>query len=176
MSGNQYIKSENKERDKMFELLVVFSVIALLLYIGSQYLEHPFTGSKIAIVDHHAGVFSRAITTIHAMGGAAGQRKVATGAVEFYLNENGWPANTSTSFSPSLTSQTAQECQQLWHSVFSNAPSSMIEGDSYNKSADYLISLKKNVICRYELAGKQEASYFFDYDVSSGEVVVVRPE
>lgn len=176
MSDNQFIKHENKERDKMFELLIVFCAVSVLIFVGVKYFDEPISGSQKSVIEFHAGIFSRMIATLHAMGKATGKEDVALDGQNFFLNENGWPANSNKSYSASLRNQTAKECQQLWNSVFFSAPSSRIKSDSYNKKVDYVISLKKNVICRFELSRKQDGSYFFDYDVSSGEVTVVRPE
>lgn len=176
MSGNTYIKSENKERDKIFEFLIVLTLIAVLVFVGVNYYTKPIGKSQRSVIEFHAGIFSRMIANVHAVGQSTHRRRVSVGETVFFLNENGWPANTNAKMSASLKNQTETECQQLWNSVFTNAPSSRISANSYKKNVDYVISLNKNVICRYQLARKQEGTYFFDYDVSNGAVTVIRPE
>ncbi|MFL0799975.1 MAG: hypothetical protein K6L80_05985 [Agarilytica sp.] len=176
MQNNHYIKSEGRERDKIFELLVVLVIISVLIFFGINYHTRPIAKSQKSIIEFHAGVFSRMISNIHAIGKTHSQGVVEVSDALFFLNERGWPANTDRSLSPSLKNQTEKECRQIWISVFSNAPSSRVMGNSYKKNVDYVISLNKNVICRYELARKQEGSYFFDYDVNSGAVTIFRPE
>ncbi len=176
MPGNQYIKSENKERDKLLELLVVIVVVGFLIFFGINYYTRPIATSQKSIIEFHAGIFSRMTTTIQAMGRATNGDFVKLSDVIFYLNENGWPANTDAQRSPAISTQTAEECRQVWEAVFTNAPSSRVIGNTYKKNVDYVISLNENAICRYEIARKQEGSYFFDYDVSNGAVRVVRPD
>lgn len=176
MAGNHYIKSENRERDKMLEFLVVIVVVGVLIFFGINYYTRPIAGSQKSIIEYHAGIFSRMTATLQAMGRATSGDFVTLSGVTFYLNENGWPANTDAERSPSVLTQTAEECRQLWEAVFTNAPSSRVIGKPYKKNVDYIVSLNKNAICRYEIARKQEGSYFFDYDVSNGAVRVVRPE
>ncbi|MFL0808805.1 MAG: hypothetical protein K6L76_00170 [Agarilytica sp.] len=176
MFGNSYIKTENKERDKIFEFLIVLTLIAVLVFIGINYYTKPIGKSQRSVIEFHAGIFSRMIANVQAVGRSSHKNRIMIGDTVFFLNENGWPANTNGKMSPKLRNQSETECQQLWNAVFTNAPTSRIGANSYKKNVDYVISLNKNVICRYQLARKQEGSYFFDYDVSNGAVTVIRPE
>lgn len=176
MSENRYVKHENIERDKIFESLIIFSIISVLIYVGVNYYTKPIASSQVSIIEHHAGIFSRMVLNIHAVGVSLKKSQVTISDSVFNLNENGWPANTEGNMSPSIRNQTDRECQQIWESIFANAPSSELIVNAYKKKVGYVISLNKNVICRYQLARKQEGSYFFDYDVSSGAVTVFRPE
>lgn len=174
MNESRYLLEPGK-RLRLFELAIVLLVIALLIYIGASFYQKPTNESSDALANVHLSVFSRMMSNIHAMGSSNTQGFVEIDSVRFYLNERGWPSNTDAGLSPSLRNQTAKECQQVWNAAFTLAPQSSIEDAGYNKKIKYKISLNKNVICRYELLGKQEASYFLDYDVSNGAVVVVRP-
>ncbi|MFL0802099.1 MAG: hypothetical protein K6L81_00130 [Agarilytica sp.] len=176
MSTNRYIKNESPERDKIFEILIVLIVVAGLIFAGINHYTRPIAKSQKSIIEFHAGIFARMISNVNAIGKTQKDGKVRVAKTIFYLNERGWPANADAKKSASIKNQTEEECQELWHSVFFNAPSSRVISNTYKKNIDYVISLNKNVICRYELARKQEGSYFFDYDVSSGAVTVVRPD
>lgn len=176
MPGNQYIKSENRERDKLLEFLVVIIVVGVVIFFGIDHYTRPIAASQKSVIEFHAGIFSRMTSTIQAIGRSTSGDFVSLSDVTFYLNENGWPANTDPARSPAISTQTAEECSQLWEGVFTIAPSSRVIGNTYKKNVDYVISLNENAICRYEIARKQEGSYFFDYDVSNGAVRVVRPD
>lgn len=89
-----------------------------------------------------------------------------------YFNELGWPANSDAEESPLSKDQTNLECQQLWQTFFTHAPSNHIPGQQDVDGNAYEITLIEPFICRYQLSRKQEGSYFFDYDVSTGEVKI----
>lgn len=172
MLGNHSVKVEGK-RLLLFEFLIVLLVISFLVFMGSKYYKKTINNSNETSALLHFNNFSQAMTKIHALGGASPNGYFQLESVTFYFNENGWPANTERRLSPSLRNQTAQECQQLWESVFNVAPSSLVDGDLYKEKVKYRISLNKNVICRYQFEGKQEGAYFLDYDVSSGMTYVI---
>jgi len=174
MHENQYIKL-GKKNSRMFEFLIVLIVIAFSIYSGINYYSEPGDEAPEHVAEVHAGIFLRMISNIHALGKVDQNNFVVINGTYFYLNEKGWPANADGGKSPSLRNQTAEECQQLWKSIFTNPPSSEIAGRTYKKKNDYRISLNKKVICRYQLVGKQESSYSLDYDVSNGVVTVFRP-
>lgn len=175
MYENRYVKKTSSNRLRTYEFLLVLVVIGFVFFIGISYYIKPIGKSQSSMIGFHAGIFSRMMSNLSAYGVSLNKDYVNINGETFFFNESGWPANTNEKFSPSIENQTEDECRQLWISVFSSPPSSITSGSGYKKNVDYIISLNEKVICRYELARKQEGSFFFDYDVSNGVVKVEHP-
>jgi len=175
MTQNIFVKHGRQRRARMFEFLMTLIVVGVLIYTSLSFYQEPIEGSQQSVIEFHAGIFSRAIANIHALGLATNKNLLEVGGSVFQTNENGWPANADASVSPFTRDQTAEECRQLWHAVFFNAPSSEVTENNYKNNNGYIVSLNQNVICRYELQRKQEGSHFFDYDVTNGTIYVHRP-
>ncbi|WP_086931226.1 hypothetical protein [Agarilytica rhodophyticola] len=173
MYENRYIKTSDSHRSRTYEFFLVLAVIGFIIYMGINYYLSPMGKTKESMLEFHAGIFSRMMSNLNAYGASVNKNYVNINGHTFFLNENGWPANTHEGFSPLLENQTEDECQQLWLSVFRNPPSNEISKNRYIKKVDYIISLNEKVICRYQLARRQEGSFFFDYDVSNGVVKVI---
>ena len=174
--------SYDKQRGfSLFELTVVLIVIAFLIYMGYRSYFGTIADSQVKAIGYQADAFSRTVNNIRGMAIASNSTKVvmdkaAMDGSAIYVNEYGWPANSDPGRSPRSSTQTAEECQQLWYGLFENAPKAVIRGKVKDRMADYEISVINGQICRYELTRKQEGSYFFDYSVRTGTVFVSQPE
>lgn len=165
----------------LFELTVVLIVIAFLIYMGYRSYFGTIADSQVKAISYQADTFSRTVTNIRGMAIASNSTtvvmdKAAMDSTPIYVNEYGWPANTDPGRSPKSSTQTAEECRQLWYGLFENAPKAVIKGKVKDRTADYEISTINGHICRYELTRKEEGTYFFDYSVITGTVFVSQPE
>ncbi len=161
-------------RRHFVEFFVVVMMVSFFIYSGSGYFEKPIRYTQHYLVEYHAGVFSRAVANINGSSKSSQRDVISVDGVKFYVNEYGWPAGTDGTRSPSISNQTAEECLQVWLSVFENPPNTVLKNDLYNKNAEYLVSLNKKVICRYQWLANQEGLYFIDYYVTNGTVTTVR--
>ena len=89
-----------------------------------------------------------------------------------FVNENGWPANTSPELDSSVETQTAAECYELWFGLMSHPIAATVEGieSLHRDSARYHVS-RSGKACRYELTSQLDDVYLFDYDLETGKVV-----
>jgi len=159
----------------LFELTVVIIVIGLLVYTAAHIFAGRIEQSQATVVNFQANTFARTVGNLHAARSAIpGPYVPVDGGVHVYFNENGWPASTLDGQSPSLRNQTQAECESLWMNLFSKATQS---GENSKKSSElFKVVLKDRYTCRYELTGKTEGSYYFDYDVRTGKVQWQTPE
>lgn len=176
MAFNHYLKSKITLRSHVFEFLLVLVAISVLIAVAIYFYRGTTEGARHSVVEFNASVFFRMISTVNALGRDSAMGVVRINSTAFYLNENGWPATTDPKSSPSVHNQTKKECEQIWGAVFASASNSELSGKRYKENADYVVSLNGKGICRYSLSLKQEGSIFIDYDVSSGAVMVVRPD
>lgn len=107
---------------------------------------------------------------------AAGKKMaVDLGGTNLYVNEMGWPANSSVELDSSSESQTAAECYELWFALMANPMPATIEGLQSLTGAkgehQYHISMAHSA-CRYELVSRLGDDYFFDYDLKTGKVLI----
>ncbi len=165
----------------LFELTVVLIVIAFLIYMGYRSYFSTIADSQAKAIGYQADAFSRTANNIRGMAIATNSTKVVLDNADMdgqaiFVNEYGWPANTDVGRSPKSSTQTAEECEQLWHAIFENAPKTALKGKVNSHAADYEVSAINGQICRYELTRKQEGSYFFDYSLRTGTVFVSQPE
>ncbi|WGO97424.1 prepilin-type N-terminal cleavage/methylation domain-containing protein [Saccharophagus degradans] len=162
----------------LFELLLVIVIISLLIYLGYDKYSPQMANAAEKMIEYQASTFSRAVSTINAQSKIDNKGYVEYGGDKnsrIYVNEFGWPANTNRTMSPKYYNQTPEECKQLWDMIFKNAPSSAIGYIDQKNKPDFKISSINARICRYELVRKQEGTYFFDYDLSTGNIVVSHP-
>jgi len=158
---------------RLYEFLIVLLVISFLVFWSSKSYKNALDSAYDPLIEFHAGIFSRMVANYHAFGKVNNFLAVQMSGEKIYFNELGWPANTDPALSPSIRNHSARECRQIWEFIFSNPPSTELKESPYTRKVDYIVSLNKNVICRYQLSGKQEGSYFIDYDITNGEVSVV---
>lgn len=164
----------------LFELCIVLIVIGILIVTGYRFYQGAIEESKHSVIKHQAAVFSRTVENIYGNAKMRGGKQVSIMGTTVYLNEKGWPASALHASSVKSYNQTSQECEYLWQGIFSNAPDTVLAGsrEAQDKhvSKDFIVDSINGRICRYELARKQEGRYFFDYDVSTGEVTVSVPD
>lgn len=170
------MRHDRQKGFSLFELTVVLIVIAFLIFMGYRSYFGTIADSQTKAINYQADTFSRTVINIRGMAIASNSTRVildksALDSTPIYVNEYGWPANTDPGRSPKSSTQTAEECQQLWYGLFENAPTAVIKGNVKDLTADYEISAINGQVCRYELNRKQEGSYFFDYSVRTGTVV-----
>jgi len=91
---------------------------------------------------------------------------------QIFVNEYGWPANTSPELDSSVGTQTAAECYELWFGLMSHPIAATVEGieSLHRGSTRYHVSRSGNS-CRYELTSTLDDVYLFDYDLETGKVV-----
>lgn len=96
-----------------------------------------------------------------------------------YVNEMGWPANSSAELDSSSGSQTAAECYELWFGLMNNPLPATVEGlpsiGGVKGQQRYHISVN-NAVCRYELVLKSGIGYYFDYSPKTGKVLINIPK
>lgn len=164
----------------LFELCIVLIVIGILIIAGYRFYLRTIEGSKYSLIMHQAAVFSRTVENMYGNAKMIGTKQLSIMGTMIYINEKGWPASAIHRSSVKSYNQTPQECEYLWQGIFSNAPVTVLAGsqDAQNEHVmkDFIVDSINGRICRYELARKQEGRYFFDYDVSTGEVTVSVPE
>ena len=184
----------------LIELVVVIVLLGLLAAAAIPRMLSVTDDAEIAAIEGMAGGFTSAVAIAHAQWVADGYSR---GAVTtpgnkvlinldgklLYMNENGWPADTSASQDAGYANQTVQECQEVWNALLQNPASTTTDrndranarvfvqlldqagGDDFGNAGD---------VCRYELivnnSPTASATHYFDYDLVDGDVVVVRPE
>lgn len=186
MSSNQNGISEiNSQPQKqggfsLLELSLVIIIISLLIYTGYESYFAQMDNASAKMIKFQSSTFSRSVSTLRAQAKISNKGYVVIDGSgpksnRIYVNEFGWPANTSKKYSPKSYNQTPEECQQLWDMIFKNAPSSALSYMGGDKTTDFKISSINARICRYEFIRKQEGSVFFDYYLTTGQVVVSHP-
>ncbi|SMF34629.1 prepilin-type N-terminal cleavage/methylation domain-containing protein [Alteromonadaceae bacterium Bs31] len=160
----------------LFELAIVLVVVGILVYSGYRYYLSTIDHSKYSLIKFQAATFSRTVNNLYGQAKVLGLKDVQLMQSVIYLNEKGWPASADNNSSLKSYNQSPEECESLWHGIFNNAPRTVIAGSDRDKNKsvrkDFRIYSINGRICRYELARKQEEAYFFDYDLSTGEVNV----
>ncbi len=171
----------------LFELIIVVVVIGLLAAAGITYYLELQEEALHAQLKTQARNFAGAIQVVRS--GLMLQQhpeKIPTepgnklgvdmDGTLIYVNELGWPANSSPELDSSSDTQTAAECYQLWYDMMNNPLPATVQGsDNYGGSqANYHISVKETS-CRFELVLQSELSYYFDYNLKTGKILVNLP-
>lgn len=164
----------------LFEMVIVIIAIAFLLYTGMGYYQTTIEHSRDRFIRFQAATFSRVIANLHGQAIITRQSALRLENSTILFNEKGWPASSDSlsGDSGSLMSynQSPEECEALWVGVFKSAPATQVmAGDDdgpVSDDKDFKVFSINGRICRYELVSKQEGQYFFDYDLSTGEVTV----
>ncbi|MCW8196632.1 prepilin-type N-terminal cleavage/methylation domain-containing protein [Proteobacteria bacterium 005FR1] len=167
------------------ELIAVVAIIAVLASSGTVYYGKLLEESRRTGVEILAHRFTAAVALIHAQwivggGYSAGGMWVDVDGIEVFLNEKGWVANTTGS-SAGLNDQTAEECHQIWMAILQNPAlatvdaQSTAEGDDTARNQRYHISQVDGYVCRYELVTSPAGTHFFDYNLTTGQVLVNVP-
>ncbi len=175
MTSNQYLKEPLEPRSRIFEFSLVIVIVGILLIVGVNYYIKPIPESQKSIISLHAGIFSRMVVNIAAFARSSNASEFTLNGHTIYLNKHNYPANTDAKRSPSVNNQTSIECQQLWNAFFNAAPSSALGNAEHVEKTRYIITYHPPTICRYQLARKQEGTYYFDYDIRTGAVTLSDP-
>ena len=93
---------------------------------------------------------------------------------EIFVNERGWPANSSVELDSSSDSQTAAECYELWFALMNNPQPATVQGvlsiGGKKGRQPYHISSFEGV-CRFEIVATPYAGSYFDYYLKTGKVL-----
>lgn len=156
----------------LFELVVVIILVGILAVVGLSQYQNEIAGSQSRVAAFQAGAFSRAIENVRGLAVVQKSSKVELEPGLFiYLNNRGWPISSSIVPLVNIKQATQPGCESLWDGLFRTvAADSENERTPAKKKFD--VSLIDNYICRYTLDRKQEGSFFFDYDVITGKVVI----
>ncbi len=163
--------SLNRSQCKGFsflELLLVIVIIAVLIALGFRNYANQIDKSKIETLRFQAATFMRMVQHVHAYGVSTGANSVYLVDKTIYLNEYGYPANTSAEVSSLSRDQTDHGCAEIWRAFFSTIK----QTKENKKPADMNIRSIENRFCRYDLRPDQTGSYFFDYYFKTGNVLI----
>jgi prepilin-type N-terminal cleavage/methylation domain-containing protein len=93
---------------------------------------------------------------------------------QVYVNELGWPANTSAELDSSSDTQTPAECYELWVGLMQNPQPATVEGLSgasgERGQRRYHVSTSEEN-CRFESVNDPWSVYYFDYNLKTGKVL-----
>ena len=169
-----------------FELTLVIVILGLLSAAALQYYlelreEALRTGLQVQAHNFATAVYgARAAWLVKRHSGAIpliepGKSYVDLESTRIYLNEMGWPANTSIELDSSANSQTPAECYELWHYLMANPQPATVDGlisiGGHQGDQRYHVSAGSN-FCHYELVQKSSNRYYFDYDLNTGKVLI----
>lgn len=175
----------------LIELIIVVTLIGLLAAIAIPRALSVTDDAEIAALEGVAGGFGTAVSIAHAQwiadGNSRGNSATAANKVQIdldgslvYMNENGWPANSSDGEDASEDSQTSQECLEVWVAILQSAPAATIDPGS-RAGHRYFVSVRNENpdICVYELIRDSDsnavATHFFEYELSNGRIIVRYP-
>jgi MSHA pilin protein MshB len=173
----------------LFELILVVVIIGILAAGGIRYYLAVQEEALLTGLDSQARVFAGAIHGARAdwllqqrpanVPTEPGQKlSVNLDGSIIFVNEMGWPANSSTELDSSIDSQTAAECYELWFGLMANPMPVTVQG-SENLTGErgqhsYHISARSGV-CRYELVSQLlDDEYFFEYNLANGRILTNR--
>lgn len=183
VNRNRPGNTPNRERGySLFEIVLVVVIISILAAAGLKYYTDINDAARKTGFESQARSFAAAI---HA-GRADWMLQQYSGRIptqpgtklsvnldgeRIFVNEKGWPANTSPELDSSIETQTAAECYELWFGLMSHPIPASVEGiePPTSNSARYHVSRHGNA-CRYQLRSALDEVYFFDYDLETGKV------
>jgi MSHA pilin protein MshB len=155
----------------LLELVIVIIAIGLLYYIGADFFNKRIDNSRGTAVRYQANAFARTVENLRAAQIALGSNPMNLDGSMVYFNEHGWPASALAGQSPSVGSQSVEECQSLWDELQNKAQNvQKVEKTAKKAGENFKVVLKNKYICRYILSRTQDESFFFDYDVRTGAV------
>lgn len=168
----------------LFELILVIVIIGILAAAGLAYYIQVREEAVRTEVQTQARNFAGAIQGARAAWligehpdiiptEPGSKLTVNLDGTLIYVNEMGWPANSSAELDSSSDSQTAAECYELWVGLMQNPQPATAEGltGSHGSKGQqrYHIAVIDGA-CRYEFIGGAEI-YYFDYDLKTGTVL-----
>ena len=169
----------------LFELIVVIVIIALIAAAGLKYyMDIRDEAVRTGLVTQ-ARNFAAVIQGARAQWLSGDHPDIAPTqpgmklAVNLdgnrvFVNERGWPANTSIELDSSSNSQTAAECYELWFALMNNPQAATVQGapgvGGKKGQQRYHISAIEGV-CRFEIVSRPYAGSYFDYHLKTGKVL-----
>ena len=163
--------AQSRERGfSLLELVVVVCLIAILFAAAlNRYYSYAYK-ARVNLLSFQASTFSRTIENVRALATLYNTDQIDMGnGLVIVMNRSGWPYST---FSKDLTVEhnaSSLGCRKLWQNIFSQTDDS---DNSYQIDA----SLINGRFCRYALGNETRDSYFFDYDLVTGNVTQNVPE
>lgn len=152
------------------EFCLVVIVIGLIIAVFYNYFIRIEKSSYRTVVAYQSGIFSKAVNNLAASAKNSTKPYYELAGVKIYLNEYGWPANTSEEFHPGSSNQTPEECQQLWYALLVDPPLSSIYPKQAPPETNYYIYSINASICRFLYAKNLASPLFFDYSLITGQV------
>lgn len=178
--GTNLVKFTNRQTGfTLIELVVVIVLLGLLAATALPRFLNVTDQARQASLEGMSGGFAAGVAMVRAKwisdGNSTGKAGIAVmvdgGAI--YVNENGWPAKTSSAVGAGSNDQTAIECQQVWNFVLQSPPSStttVLNNERYYIS---VVGLSPN-LCRFSINvnGVTDVNRYFDYNLGSGQVII----
>lgn len=160
----------------LLELVVVFALLGILFALAAVRYQSNIREAQVKIINFQANTFLRSIENVRAIASIQAAPTVDMGSgLLIYLNQAGWPIATNADGLKRQTEPSHSGCKSLWRGFFRQATRKN-DNELKNSLGSYEIYLINGSICRYKLSRKQEGSYFFDYDVITGNVVITAQE
>jgi len=166
----------------LVELVIVIVLLGLLAATALPRFLNVTADAQIASLEGVAGGFTTGLLLVRTQWVADGNSLPSAAGIEVvidgqsvFVNENGWPANTSDAGNATTTNQTEAECQEVWNGVLQSAPTSLLSGGTIDNER-YQISAPNTSSCRYGLIiNGASDTHFFDYNVVNGTVTLTIP-
>ncbi len=167
----------------LVELVIVIVLLGLLAVTALPRFLDITDQAQTAAVEGVAGGFTMGTALVRAQWMADGNGFGSAGTVvtvdggDIWVNENGWPAQTSAG-DASFNSQTAADCLEVWNFVMQNPPRATIGTIANND--DYLVSALSSSpnSCVFTLIVNGEEDPIdrnFDYNLATGRVQINLP-
>ena len=170
----------------LVELVVVIILLGLLAATALPRFLSVTDQARNASVEGVAGGFASGVALVraqffadgHSSGGDPG-KSVTMDGLTVFVNENGWPANTSDASSASFDNQTAQECLEVWNYVFQSPPAATTSAGSISNEL-YLASSSASgtdFFCDFDLIvdGQIDQTRHFTFNLETGQVRTTLP-
>ncbi len=169
----------------MFELVMVIVIISIVAAASLKYYIDVREEALLTSFETQSSRFAAVVYTARAEWFLQGhsaevptqpgdKMSVNLDGEIVFVNEYGWPANTSPELDSSLDTQTAAECYELWIGLMSKPVPATVEGltgSSGNKGDQQYHISRENDVCRFTLTAQLEDDYFFEYNLKTGKVL-----
>lgn len=170
----------------LFELILVIVIVGLLAAAAVKYYMDLREEALRTAVQTQARNFAGAIQMARAdwltkqppefVPTRPGQKiSLDLDGTLIYVNEWGWPANTSAELDSSSDSQTAAECHELWVGLMQNPQPATVEGlsGSAGEKGQHRYHISANAAkCRFEAIDGPWPAYYYEYDLKTGKVTI----
>lgn len=161
----------------LVELVVVIVLLGLLAATALPRFLNITEQAKTASLEGMLGGFATGVALVRTHWVADGNSNGTAGVAVtvdngiVYVNENGWPAKTSSASDAGFNDQTALECQEVWNFVLQNPPLATVGTIGNHKIFVSVVSANPN-LCRFTLIvnGAADQDRYFDYNLESGQV------